>query len=247
MATAPGTSQPQIDDAASHQKAKQEFLKEFQGAVVTLPTTFHNRPVIRAYRRTFMAVMRNWHLATALSRAKLKDNGAATKVQDGMLAKLKAGESKLTSRLKILEALTAAADLGEVTKMVKHGNSFQDDVVMLGPVAMKYRALLIQCDQVLDMATALYTLGELPDADYQSAAFEVKTILRGVDSSVRNYRIGVLKRINTEVGARPGYKGATPADAAANADKVAGAEAVAAVAPSPAANDGGAEPAVAVG
>jgi hypothetical protein len=214
MATAPGNNQPQVDDATSHAKAKQEFLKEFQGAMVTMSTTFHNRSVIRAYRRSYMSIMRNWHLATSLSRAKLKDNGAATKVQDGMLAKLKAAESKLTARLKVLEALAVAAEITDATKLIKHGNSFTDDVVMLGPVSMKYRAALIQCDQVLDLSTALYTLGELPDSEHQAAAYEVKTLLRGIDSSVRNYRIGVLKRINTEVGARPGYKGGDGTQAA---------------------------------
>src|SRR6516164_11556474 len=167
MATAPGTAQPHVDDAASHLKAKQEFLKDFQGAVVTLPTTFHNRPVIRSYRRMFMAIMRNWHLATSLSRSKLKDSAAATKVQDGMLVKLKSAEAKLTARHKILQALAAAANLSEVGKTIKHGNSFSDDVVMLGPVSMKFRALLLLCDEVLDLATGLYTYGELPEEEFQ--------------------------------------------------------------------------------
>lgn len=216
------TTKKPVDDTAAHQKAKEDFIHSFQGTVLKLPTVFHNRPVIRAYRRTFMMVMRNWYMCTTLARSVLKDQGMSQKLQDGMLANITRAEAKLKKHLGVLQAVQANEGNIDMS-LASHGNSYSDQVILLGPVAMKFRSLLLLADEVLDLATVLFTYGALPDKELQSIAFEIKGLLRGVDSSARNYRIGLLKKINEGGGARPGYKAGDDA-AEANPQDAAGTE-----------------------
>jgi hypothetical protein len=204
------TVRPPIDQEAIDKKAKETFVKAFEGAHVKIKTTFKHRVVIRAYKRTFNVVTRNWHLATTLAASRVADAAVKIKVQEQMLAKVTESLNKMTRHLQVLEAQIADAvssDPSLATMSLDHGRVHVDDVVMMGPVSAKFRQLLLACDNVLDKATILYTAGEMAGDAFSTAQLEVRNILRGVDTSMRNHRIAVMRRINAEGGARPGFAG----------------------------------------
>ena len=212
-------AQTRVDGAvleAANAKAKAQFLTAYEGATISIPTEFHHRPVIRAYKRTFAIIMRNWWLATNTARAQHPDKTLPAKIEAAMLRKIDEVKKHFQQAVKQCEALVANAEVD--TSLIAHMASFKDEVRFLGPVAMRFREVLMLSDKYLDLVNLLYTFGEIDEKAHGEAAYDVRNKLAAIDTSVRNHWIGTRKRINDEGKARPGYKGAEAQDAGAQAE-----------------------------
>lgn len=190
---------------AANAKAKAQFLTAYEGATITILTKFHHRPVIRAYKRTFAIVMRNWFLATNTARAQHADKTLPAKIEAAMLRKIEEVKRHFQQQIQVCDALVASADVD--ASMITHMVSYEDEVRFLGPVAMRFREVLLLCDKYLDLTNLLYTFDEMDEKAHGEASFDVRNRLRAIDTSVRNHWIGTRKRINEEGKARPSYKG----------------------------------------
>ena len=207
-------AQQRVDGAvleAANAKAKAQFLAAYEGATISIPTEFHHRPVIRAYKRTFAVIMRNWWLATNTARAQHSDRTLPAKLEAAMLRKVDEVKKHFQQAIKQCEALVASADVD--TNVISHAAPFRDDVRFLGPVAMRFREVLLLSDKYLDLTNLLYTFGEIDQKANDEAAYDVRNKLAAIDTSVRNHWIGTRKRINEEGKARPNYKGAAEGEA----------------------------------
>jgi hypothetical protein len=189
---------------AANAKAKAQFLTAYEGATITIPTEFHHRPVIRAYKRTFAIIMRNWWLATNTARSQHPDKTLPAKIEAAMLRKVDEVKKHFAQCIKQCEALVSSADIDAAT--ISHASSFKDDVRFLGPVAMRFREVLLMCDKYLDLTNLLYTFGEIDEKAHGESGYDVRNKLAAIDTSVRNHWIGTRKRINEEGKARPTYK-----------------------------------------
>lgn len=201
------TTKPQInrtiDDATAHQRGKEDFLRKYEGAVLSLPTTFHNRTVIRQFKRTYMANMRNWHIATQLAQTKLRDAAASSQVESAMLNKIKATIDHFDAKLKQMQVVQAAENVD--TEGLSFGKVHSEPVTIVGPVAMRNRELLIKCDNYLSLAAVLYAHGVLPKNEHDDASYDVKKKLRGVSASLRTLRVNILQKLNENGLSRPNY------------------------------------------
>lgn len=208
-------AQQRVDGAvleAANAKAKAQFLAAYEGSTISIPTEFHHRPVIRAYKRTFAIVMRNWWLATNTARAQHSDRTLPAKLEAAMLRKVDEVKKHFQQAIKQCEAVIASAEVD--TSVIAHAASFKDDVRFLGPVAMRFREVLLLSDKYLDLSNLLYTFGEIDQKANDEAAYDVRNKLAAIDTSVRNHWIGTRKRINEEGKARPNYKGGTEGEGA---------------------------------
>lgn len=151
------------DQLAIAESAKQHFLKDFQGAKIVLPTSFYHPQVIRAFKRTFYPVVKNWWLVTSLS-PKLKDKSQRTVLATAMLAKVDDTLNKIKRQEQQLEALMVSASL--TMDILQNGKAFSEPVTLQGPVSIKFREVLMGCDRLLNRATLLYTMAELDQAGF---------------------------------------------------------------------------------
>jgi len=188
---------------AANAKAKAQFLTAYEGATITIMTEFHHRPVVRAYKRTFAIVMRNWWLATNTARALHPDKTLPAKIEAAMLHRIDEVRKHFQQAVKQCEALVANA--GADTAAITHVFSYKDEVRFLGPVAMRFREVLLLCDRYLDLVSLLYTFGEINEKAHGEAGFDVRNQLSSIDSTVRNHWTGMRKRLNEEGKARPAF------------------------------------------
>jgi len=199
---------------AANAKAKAEFLAAYQGATISIPTEFHHRQVVRAYKRTFAIIMRNWWLATNIARSQHPDKTLAAKIEQAMLKRLEDVRKHYQQAIKQCQALVANA--GADAAVITHVFVYKDDVRFLGPVAMRFREVLLLADKYLDLVNLLYTFGEIDEKAHGDASYDVRNRLASIDTSVRNHWIGTRNRLNEEGKGRPTYNG--PRDAATGAD-----------------------------
>lgn len=215
---------------AANAKAKAEFLAAYQGATISIPTEFHHRHVVRAYKRTFAIIMRNWWLATNIARAQHPDKTLAAKIEQAMLKRLDDVRKHYQQAIKQCQALVANA--GADAALITHVFVYKDEVRFLGPVAMRFREVLLLADKYLDLVNLLYTFGEIDEKAHGDASYDVRNRLASIDTSVRNHWIGTRNRLNEEGKGRPNYNGAKGGATDAEGQKPAAAETSAASAPS---------------
>lgn len=206
------TKRPPADAAALEQrnaKIRADFLRVYEGSTIKVPTTLRNRQVIRVHKRTFAVIMRNWFAATTLARAQLTEKVIASRIEAQMLAKI--GEIRMALQKRLDQARLVVDQAGIDLTLIHNESVFTEDVVLLGPVTAKYRELLLLADEVLDVLMAVYTFGEISEAEYQSASYDIRNKLQSVEGTVRKYRVMVMQKVNDEGKARPGYEGDTKA------------------------------------
>jgi hypothetical protein len=133
--------------------AKAQFADKYEGASIKLATKLHNRAVIRAFKRIFHISSRNWYIATNTPRTTLGDSALASKVEAGMLLKIKSVSDHFTSEINGAKALATDADVD--FNLISHGTEFTEEVRVIGPVSMKLREMFIKADLLMDLQGAL--------------------------------------------------------------------------------------------
>lgn len=185
-------------------KAKEMFLHKYEGATIELPTVLHNRPVVRMFKRSFNIAMRNWHIATTVPRSALGESTLATLVETGMLKKVADTVKHFRTECQKLEVIGNDANIN--FGLISHGYEFKDDTKIIGPVAMQLRELFIVVDRFIDLNALVYSFGQISADQASNNTYEVKKKVEGVITSIRNYRIMALNRVNEQGKSREGFK-----------------------------------------
>jgi len=203
----PAPISPQKRDELALQanaKAKEMFLHKYEGATIELPTVLHNRPVVRMFKRSFNIAMRNWHIATTVPRSALGESTLATLVETGMLKKVSETVKYFKTECQKLEVIGNDASINFA--LISHGYEFKDDTKVIGPVAMQLRELFLTVDRFIDLNALIYSFGQITGEQASNNTYEVKRKVEGVITSIRNFRIMALNRVNEQGKSREGFK-----------------------------------------
>lgn len=188
-------------------KAKEMFSNKFEGATISLPTVLHNRPVVRMFKRSFNIAMRNWHIATTVPRSALGESTLATLIETGMLKKVTDTVKYFKTECQKLEVIGNDAQIN--FGLISHGYEFKDDTKVIGPVAMQLRELFLTVDRFIDLNALVYSYGQISGEQASNNTYEVKKKVEGVITSIRNYRIMALNKVNEQGKSREGFKAVT--------------------------------------
>lgn len=192
---------------ALNQAAEARFLRTYEGAILKVPTTVHNRPVVRFVKRSYMRCVLDWYQSTTLARAHLSDRDLPKKIEMAMLKKVGEVKQHFKNRTLQIQSIVEGAGLDQST--LAHSTLHSQELVLLGPVSAQVRSTLIECDRYLDLVTLAYTMGEVDEEQSNTALYEVKGKLEAMQTSLRAHRVQVLKKINESGKSRPGYKPGT--------------------------------------
>jgi len=223
-AKSPPLSPQKRDELAvqANAKAKEMFLHKYEGATIELPTVLHNRPVVRMFKRSFNIAMRNWHIATTVPRSALGESTLATLVEAGMLKKVSDTVKLFRTECQKLEVI--GNDAGINFALISHGYEFRDDTKVIGPVAMQLRELFLVVDRFIDLNALVYSFSQISGEQASNNTYEVKKKVEGVITSIRNYRIMALNKVNEQGKSREGFKAVkTDGDDAGHSDSSDGA------------------------
>lgn len=188
----------------ANMSAKAQFADKYEGASIKLSTKLHNRAVIRAFKRIFHISMRNWYIATNTPRTTLGDSALASKVEAGMLLKIKSVTDHFTTEINGAKALAGDADVD--FNLISHGTEYVEEVRVIGPVSMKMREMFMLADKLMDLQGALYAFGVIQSEAVNNTTYDVKKKLEACATSIRNFRTMSLNKVNESGKAREGFK-----------------------------------------
>lgn len=200
----PSSAEIEAQMREENAKAKALFTDKFEGASIRLKTVLHNRAVIRSFRRSYNISMRNWYIATTVTRSALGDATLASQSETRMLKKITEVSSAFKNKVAQCDAI--AKDGGVDFSLIGHDHQFEDDTRIVGPVAMQLRELYLLCDRFLDLTSALYAYGQIDSTQASTNQHDVKRKLDGVITSIRNTRRLALNAVNEAGKARSGFK-----------------------------------------
>lgn len=143
-------------------------------------------------------------------RSVMSDGAAAARVEQQLLNLLTKVSGQIETKAKQLDHVLSENDMAAMAfTSLSYQNPVNESVVLLGPVAFKFRAVLMAADSLLDKGMVAYTIGEMSSEEFEKLKWEIKRQLKSIDSLARNLRSAALQQSRDAGLARPGYKAKT--------------------------------------
>ena len=180
-------------------EAKSEWLKRFDGAVLTKPVEFGAHPVRHFFVRNFDIIGRNMYLVSVYGRILLDQNNAKASIKGIEEAEQLISErydtvlKEIQQKTGVLEAMASDEGVDAKAEFNKREKGIARITV---PVQRRLLDILAAADNYALLVATLWIEGVLDEKQKSKAMLELRTLLKQTSSTVRKMGRLILGKIN---------------------------------------------------
>lgn len=175
----------------AHTRAKEEWLKSFQGATLTLEPEFGSPKVNHMYARNFDHMGRNAFFISVRGRIDLGEE-QVTLAEKHVYDRIEEITKALDRKIETAKAVVIDAN---ITVMANYNKPVTQKAVIVSPMQKRYLDLLKKCDELLKYMNTLMLHGEMSEREHSKAELEIKQHMRTIPSAIRKVTIGLRLRL----------------------------------------------------
>ncbi|MFO0433096.1 MAG: hypothetical protein ACK50G_01250 [bacterium] len=183
---------PKGKTAAAGRNRRREFFDHFTGLKIEKPIELGSRALATLALRDFKQISRDGYVSLVVGRSQL-DTEIATEIEREINKYLERVESRLKNSEGRIQKLLQNENIGVEAKFSKNRVM---TVPVLTPVCNRFIRILQTADRTLALLGTAYIEGLIDGATHAKESYNVKRSAVGVATAMRNFRSGVLKRIN---------------------------------------------------
>ena len=176
------------------QTAKDEWLKSFQGATLTLEREFGSPKVNHMFERAFNFMGRNAFFISVRGRILLGED-QVSQAEQHIYDRI--AEITKTFDRQIEAAKAVMLDAGIEIKAV-YNKPIKQQAVIVSPMQTRYLNLLAKADELFQYINTIMLYGEITEREHSKRELQIKQQMRVVPSAIRKMTIGLRLRLQAQ-------------------------------------------------
>ena len=171
--------------------AKDEWLKSFQGATLTLDQEYGSPKVNHMFERAFNFMGRNAFFISVRGRILLGED-QVSQAEQHVYDRIAEITKTLDRQIEAAKAIMLDA---EIDVMAQFNKPTQHKAVIVSPMQTRYLKLLAKADELFKYINTLMLHGEITEREHSKRELQIKQHMRVIPSTIRKVTIGLRNRL----------------------------------------------------